>query len=115
MKKANFFQKKKEATKTLVNERELRSAERSRTNLLEETILIDEEFSIIRDFKNDDIKVVNMNKEKNNFYNENAIDLEKVLLQEMTPKKKTRLWLFLVFGILAILIVVMIIVIVIKL
>lgn len=45
--------------------------------MLEETILIDEEFLIIRDFKDDDIKVVNMNKEKNNFYNENAIDLEK--------------------------------------
>ncbi|AOX44176.1 hypothetical protein S100390_v1c08400 [Spiroplasma sp. NBRC 100390] len=115
MKKANLFQKKKEATKTLVNERELRTAERSRTNLLEETILIDEEFSIIRDFKDDDIKVVNMNKTKNNFYNENAIDLEKELLQEMTPKKKPRVWRFLVFGILAVLIVVMIIVIVIKL
>ncbi|WP_425379709.1 hypothetical protein [Spiroplasma endosymbiont of Stenodema calcarata] len=115
MKKVNFFQKKKETTGTLVNERELRNAERSRTNLLEETILIDEEFSIIRDFKDDDIKVINMNKEKNNFYNESAIDLEKELLQEMAPKKKPRLWRFLVFGILAILIVIMIIVIFIKL
>lgn len=56
-----------------------------------------------------------MNKEKNNFYNENAIDFEKELLQEMVQRKKPRLWRFLVFGILVVLIVIMIIVIVIKL
>lgn len=42
MKKANLFQKNKEGTKELVNERVFRTTERSRTNLLEETILIDE-------------------------------------------------------------------------
>lgn len=90
-KKTSFFQKKKEVTKQLVNESELQKAEQSRTNLLEETTSIDEEFSIIRDVKDEDIKVINMNKEQNYFYNENAIDLEKELLKEMVPKKKARL------------------------
>lgn len=90
-KKTSFFQKKKEVAKQLVNESELQKAEQSRTNLLEEAILIDEEFSIIRDVKDEDIKIINMKKEQNSFYNENAIDLEKELLKEMVPKKKARL------------------------
>ncbi|GAA6238588.1 MAG: hypothetical protein SPLM_07050 [Spiroplasma phoeniceum] len=114
-KKTSFFQKKKEVAKQLVNESELQKVEQSRTNLLEETILIDEEFSIIRDVKDEDIKIINMKKEQNSFYNENAIDLEKELLKEMVPKKKARLWRYLVFGILALLIVIMIIIIAIKL
>ncbi|UZQ30126.1 MAG: hypothetical protein OHM56_00815 [Spiroplasma phoeniceum] len=114
-KKTIFFQKKKEVAKQLVNESELQKAEQSLTNLLEGTILIDEEFSIIYDFKDEDIKIINMKKEQNSFYNENAIDLEKELLKEMVPKKKARLSRYLVFGILALLIVIMIIIIAIKL
>ncbi|MFU0251865.1 hypothetical protein [Spiroplasma sp. Moj] len=66
-KKTSFFQKKKEVAKQLVNESELQKAEQSRTNLLEEKILIDEEFSIIRDVKDEDIKIINMKKEQNSF------------------------------------------------
>ncbi|AGM26387.1 hypothetical protein SSYRP_v1c07970 [Spiroplasma syrphidicola EA-1] len=107
MKKINFSKKQKQSQSNLD-----KLTDQSKTNLLEETIIIDDDYSIVKDFKDDNIKVINM--AKNNFYNENAIDLEQELLKEVPQKKKNRFFKYIFFVILAILIITMITIIIIK-
>ncbi|AGM25337.1 hypothetical protein [Spiroplasma chrysopicola] len=107
MKKINFSKKQKHSEQALD-----KIIEQSKTNLLEETIIIDDDYSIVKDFKDDNIKVIKM--ANNNFYNENAIDLEQELLKEAPQKKKNRFFKYIFFMILAILIITMITIIIIK-
>ncbi|AKM54545.1 hypothetical protein SERIO_v1c09870 [Spiroplasma eriocheiris] len=118
MKKVKFpkkEQKNKERTANLklLARNKNKIPDETKTNLLEETMMIDEEFSIIKDLKDEDIKVVDMG--KTNFYDDNVIDLEEELLKSVNTKKKPQIFKYLMFAILAILVVIMIIIIVIKL